>query len=303
MDYDPMQVYTLADLDDWAFEGTALAVLGHPVTHSLSPQMHNAALADMATRQRFFDNWRYFKFDVDPDDLPVALQKFHEKQFEGLNLTVPHKVRALDLVEGFKPGAHAMGAVNTLIHSDTGYVGDNTDGYGLQTAVAETLGENLHGSHVMIVGAGGASRAICVHLLLGVDDCRLTVVNRSARRLEELVANIERAAPEHLSRVTPLALDAVDAPAAAGVDLLVNITSLGLKPGDPAPISLDAFKDGLKVYDTTYGRHDSALITAAKARGMPCANGLSMLVHQGIRSLEIWTGAEVPVDVMRAAVE
>ena len=126
---------SLADLDGWSFPGTALAVLGHPIKHSISPAMHNAALASLAVATPRFSNWRYFRFEVHPDDLPRALDLFHAKNFHGLNLTVPHKVLAVDRVAAIEPIARPIGAINTLRHTPAGWRGHNTDGYGLAAAI------------------------------------------------------------------------------------------------------------------------------------------------------------------------
>ena len=160
------RVHTLADLDDWRFDGVALAVLGHPVAHSLSPPMHNAALADLAARDPQFAHWRYFKFDVEPRDLRTALPRFHACGFRGLNLTIPHKIIAVELVARIDPAAAEAGAVNTLRRLDEGFEGFNTDGYGVSRAVTEDLGMTIAGSPVILLGAGGAARATAVTAML-----------------------------------------------------------------------------------------------------------------------------------------
>ncbi|MBC7367518.1 MAG: shikimate dehydrogenase, partial [Undibacterium sp.] len=151
-------VLTLADLDGWTFPGTALAVLGYPIKHSISPAMHNAALAAFAPTDARFADWRYFRFEVQPDDLPRGLELFHAKNFHGLNLTVPHKVIAFDRIAATDPAARPIGAVNTLLRKSEGWRGYNTDGYGLAAAIREILGLDLAGAHVILLGAGGAAR-------------------------------------------------------------------------------------------------------------------------------------------------
>src|SRR5476651_1461239 len=138
-------VLTLRDLASWSRPGVSLAVLGHPIGHSLSPPMHNAALAALARTDARFADWQYFRFEVHPDDLPRALELLHAKKFHGLNLTVPHKIIAFDRVAEIDPAARAVGAVNTLRWTDRGWHGFNTDGYGLATAVRETLARDLAG--------------------------------------------------------------------------------------------------------------------------------------------------------------
>lgn len=130
-------VLTLADLETWSYTGTALAVLGHPIRHSISPAMHNAALDELSKTDKKFATWKYFRFDIPPADLPRALELFHKKKFRGLNLTVPHKVIAFGLITTGKlpgaidPAARPIGAVNTLLATDHGWQGFNTDGHGL----------------------------------------------------------------------------------------------------------------------------------------------------------------------------
>src|SRR4051812_17797164 len=135
-------VFTFSDLERWSFSGTALAVLGHPIKHSVSPLMHNAALAEMAARDPRFASWKYFRFDIPPEDLAPALKLFYTKKFLGLNLTVPHKILAFSQVPQIDPAARPIQAVNTLRWEEAGWRGFNTDGYGLASRVLEELGLN-----------------------------------------------------------------------------------------------------------------------------------------------------------------
>ena len=283
------RVYHLEDLEGWTFPGPSLAVLGHPIGHSLSPVIQNAALERMAGR---FADWRYFAFDLPVERLREGLSTFHEKNFAGLNLTIPHKVEALKLSAGVDPVARRMGAVNTLIRQDVGYFGRNTDGYGIQTALKQDLGAELSAANIIVLGAGGASRAAVVQCLEA--GCRkVWVGNRSEDRLQELV----RVVGDENSRLAtfPLSELPLDLPDSL---VLINATSLGLKEDNPAPAALGLFPDRLKVYDMIYNPPETALLRDARKLGMPAANGLSMLVHQAARSLQYWTGAEVPVDAM-----
>ena len=292
-------VLTLSDLDNWSFPGTALAVLGHPIKHSISPQMHNSALATMGQTDAAFDSWRYFRFDVPPADLPEALTKLHAAGFLGLNLTVPHKVLAFDLIEHVDPSAQPIGAVNTLKRTATGWHGHNTDGYGLATAVAETLGIALAGTPIILLGAGGAARGAAVECL--AQGCAsLHIANRTEANRVTLIADL---AP--LDRDIPVAGFAPSDPPhnLPPNALVINATSAGLKPEDPLPIDLATITSPLAVFDMIYNPAETKLLTAAKSRGIPTANGLSMLVHQGACALEIWSEAQVPVSVMHTAVK
>ncbi|MCF3651239.1 shikimate dehydrogenase [Synoicihabitans lomoniglobus] len=283
-------VLTLADLDTWSFKGTALAVLGHPIKHSISPPMHNAALAEMANSDDRFTTWRYFRFDVPPADLSLALDRLHAAGFHGLNLTVPHKVLAFDTIAQVDPTAQPIGAVNTLQRTAAGWHGYNTDGYGLATAVQETLGIQLFDTPIVLLGAGGAARGAAVECL--AQGCAsLHIVNRTTANREAL-----------LSQLAPLAGGIPlqgEIPAEA---LVINATSAGLKPDDPLPVDLTTLPRPVGVFDMIYNPAETPLLTAAKTHAIPTANGLAMLVHQGARSLEIWSNVAVPVEAMHAAV-
>lgn len=293
----PDSVLTVADLAGWSHPGPALAVLGHPIRHSVSPAMHNAALAALARTQPGFAAWRYFRFDVPPERLPDALPRLHAAGFHGLNLTVPHKVLACDLVAEIDPSARAIGAVNTLRRTATGWRGFNTDGHGLAAGLRETLGVALAGGHVVLLGAGGAARGAAVECLQ--QRCAsLWIANRTRANLDALLAALQPLA----GTIPVRGFDPAEPPDAipAGA-VVINATSAGLKPGEPAPIDLRRLAPGAKVYDMIYNPPQTALLRDAAALGLPHANGLSMLVHQGARALEIWTGAAIPAPVMHAA--
>lgn len=292
-------VLTLSDLDTWSFDGTALAVLGHPIKHSISPPMHNAALAKMTESDARFGKWRYFRFDVPPEDLPQALSRLHAAGFFGLNLTVPHKVLAVDHLEAIDSAAAPIGAVNTLRRTEAGWHGFNTDGYGLATAVVETISISIKDTPIILLGAGGAARGAAVECL--AQGCAsLHIANRTVANRDALLAQIAT-----LAKGIPVA---GFAPAEPPADLppnalVINATSAGLHPEDPLPIDITALPRPAGVYDMIYNPAQTKLLHAADAVGIPTANGLSMLIHQGVRALEIWSEAEVPVDAMTSAVE
>ncbi|WP_438480889.1 shikimate dehydrogenase family protein [Oleiharenicola lentus] len=290
-------VHTLADLENWSFAGTALTVIGRPVAHSLSPVIHNAALAVMAETAPEFSMWRYFKFDIAPEELPRALKLFHQKNFRGLNLTVPHKALAIEHLASSDAFVKAAGAANTLTHTATGWSGANTDNYGLSAALRQDLGLELKGADVILLGAGGAARAAAIECLR--QHCNsLWIGNRTQPTLSALVENLKSLAGDIPVHGFDLTSPPTDLPANA---LVLNATSVGLKPDDRAPIDLQKIARPVAVYDMIYRPPQTALLRQAAALGLPTANGLSMLVHQGARSLEIWSGANVPVDVMQAA--
>lgn len=292
-------VLTLRDLASWTFDGTALAVLGQPIKHSISPAMHNAALAELALADSRFATWRYFRFEVAPADLPQALPLLHAKKFLGINLTVPHKVLALDHLREIDPAAAEVGAVNTLLATEAGWRGHNTDGYGLAHALRADLGCELRGRHVILLGAGGAARGAAVECLRR-GCASLSIANRTAENLRALC---DALAP--IAGKIPLRGFAPDAPPAdlSADAIVINATSAGLRDSDPLPIRLERVPRPAAVYDMIYNPPQTALLRAAAALGVPNANGLSMLVHQGAKALEIWTGvpAEKLAPTMAAA--
>jgi shikimate dehydrogenase len=279
-------ILTLADLERWSFAGTALAVLGHPIAHSLSPPMHNAALAELARTDPRYADWRYFRFDVAPADLPRALDRLREHRFRGVNLTLPHKIIALNCVAEIDRAARPAGAVNTLASTPAGWRGFDTDGYGLATAVSERLGTSLAGATVLLLGAGGAARATAVECLQS-GCAALWVANRTRERLDALFAHLEPVAGSIPVKEFSPARPPPEFPAGA---LVVNATSAGLRPADPAPIDLRALPRPAGVFDMIYNPPLTPLLRQAQELGLKFANGLAMLVHQGAKSLEIWSG-------------
>lgn len=274
-----------------------VGLLGWPVSHSLSPQMHNAAF--MAVRL----NWVYVPLAVSPDRLRVALQGLAALGFAGANVTVPHKQAVLEWVDRLTPTAEAVGAVNTiLVQPDGSLLGDNTDVPGF---LADLSSHRIIGpasrapaeGKAILLGAGGAARAVAYALAsVGVT---VAIVNRALDKAESLCADIRRWLPAaRLSaHAFPEALPAL----AADAWLVVNATSLGLHADDPLPWP-DAipFRRDQVVYDLIYSRPTGLLDLAARS-GARAINGLGMLIHQGARSFELWTGKEAPVDVMAAA--
>lgn len=300
--------YTLADLeqwpagvDRWPANGTALAVIGRPIGHSLSPAMHNAALAELAKTKAKFTPWRYFKFDIAPDELGRAITLFHRHKFRGLNLTVPHKALVVPQLESKDSFVQDAGAANTLQYTETGWHGSNTDGVGLSAALREDLGVDLTGTHVILLGAGGAARAAAVECLL--QKCAsLWIANRTPATLNELLTSLRKSAvfeaKNHLAGFDPKT-PPTSLPAHS---VVINATSLGLKADDDSPLDLTKIPTPAKVFDMIYRPPQTALLRQATQLNIPTANGLSMLIHQGAASLERWTGEPAPINTMRQAV-
>ncbi len=278
-------VYTIDDLDDWPVEGTSLAVLGHPVKHSLSPPMHNAAIAELATTDKQFSAWTYYKFDIPPDRLEEALAKFHKTGFRGLNLTVPHKVLATELVTIGENEVELSGACNTLLYTASGYEGYNTDLYGMTQAIETDFSIRLKDKEVILLGAGGAARAAAIACSkAGVQ--RLTLANRTLSKLDTIATSLNRL--EQRPTVKTCQLPG-ELPFTCDDLLVINATSLGLRPEDPAPADLSQLPSSTLVFDMIYNPARTALLKQGEALGMPVSNGIGMLVFQGERSLRIWS--------------
>jgi shikimate dehydrogenase len=291
------RVWQLEELARAELPAVPLAVLGDPVAHSLSPAMHQAALADLARADPAFADWGYVAVRVPLEELSRAVEELHHLGFRGLNLTIPHKVRAVDLVRAVEPEARAMGAVNTLMARAGGYVGTNTDGWGIARAVKERLGRALGADPVVLCGAGGAARAIAVRALRdGVPE--LWIGNRGPENLATLLEQL-RAADLDLARVRTFLFARPPAELPAGA-LVINATAAGLRGDDRLPLDLDFLGAEGALYDTTYGV-ENAWARFAASRNLPYADGLSMLVAQGARSLELWTGRAVSAEVMARA--
>ena len=303
----PEPVRDLAALRSLEPGGVRLAVVGWPVRHSLSPPMHRAALESLAALDPAFAEWTYGAYELRPEELPEAVALFREKGFRGVNLTVPHKVEVLPLLDVIDPVAERMAAVNTLFFDGECLRGFNSDGYGIERAVEEAFGQGLGGRAVLLLGAGGASRAAAVQCVES-GASHLWIANRTVAKAEAIAARVraDLSGTDGSSQArTPVsALATEDAPATIPPGtLVINATSLGLKPGDPLPVEVAELPENCHFFDMIYNPEETPFLSAGRERGYPTANGLGMLVHQGVRSLEIWTGHQVDARIMREACE
>jgi len=257
-----------------------LAVLGHPVAHSRSPAMHNAALAELGLARE----WAYEAIDLAPDEFEPRVRAMATEGLAGANVTVPHKGAALALADALSETAREIGAANTLSFEAGEIRAENTDAQGLLDA----LPESPAGQRALVLGAGGAARAVVWALLREGAD--VEVWNRTASRAETLCAE--------------LGGKSVEAPDLRTYRLLVNSTSVGLHGEDPfveLPFQASHLEDRHTMVDLVYGDSPSQLLTIAAHVGARRVDGIEILVRQGARSLEIWTGHSAPLDVMRAA--
>jgi shikimate dehydrogenase len=300
-------VYSFADLERW--ESVAadekpplrLAVFGDPVAHSASPPMHNAALEQCGI------DARYCRLHIRAEELAAALRLLPAKGFLGVNCTIPHKAAALPLMHRVDEHAQRIGVVNTVAVEGDQLVGFNTDGPGLIRALRAEFGVDLRDLRVMVLGAGGgAGRAIAMQC--GIEGCeRLVLVNRTPGKARELFSELAPffrgphvGGPGERLAVAPWEEPALRAQLET-IDLVINCTSVGMKRTDPSPLPSAILQPHLMLYDTIYTANRTRLMQAADEAGARSANGLSMLLHQGALSFEIWFNREAPLDAMRAA--
>ncbi|MFL6540980.1 MAG: shikimate dehydrogenase family protein [Chthoniobacterales bacterium] len=261
-------VYTIDDLGNWSEETIRLGVIGDPVAHSLSPQMQNAALRACGIPLE------YARFEIRANELAEALELFAQREFIGLNVTVPHKAAVMPLMSETYEPAKSIDAANTAVRSGGRWHGFNTDAQGFSNAIREDFDIAPGELRVLVLGTGGAARAIAWQCK--AEGCR--AVQTWSRK-----ANPD---PRELAREA---------------DLIVNATPVGLSRDDVPLLTRDAFRRGQFVYDTIYNPVRTRLLEEAAAAGAQTANGLSMLLHQGARAFEVWFGQSAPLDPMRAA--
>ena len=304
----PMQpFYTLADLQNWKQIAAQLktpirlGVLGYPVAQSLSPEMQSAALAECRIAMQ------YARFEIQPNELAAVLQLLPPLGFVGVNLTVPHKIAALSLVDEVDQPAREIGALNTIRIDGEKLLGFNTDGPGFGHAIHQAFSVDLRDLRVLLLGAGGgAGRAIAFQCAR--ENCeRLVLVNRTFEKSQALEGELAGyfSGPRVFGPVARLEAIPWDDRALrlqlAHTDLVINATPLGLKQTDPLPLPPALLAPHLMIYDLLYKSAPTPLLTAAAEAGARGANGLTMLLHQGALAFERWFDRPAPLPAMRAA--
>jgi shikimate dehydrogenase len=285
------------------------AVYGHPVKHSASPAMHNAAMHALGL------DWRYTAFDVHPENLRDAIHGAAAMKFVGLNLTVPHKLLAMDIVTELDDSARTWGAVNTILFEGLSSSGDwkpmrhcnpeqitavrprgfNTDADAITRSLKEDLGVSVAGKSALLLGAGGAGRTAA--LKLASDGIKhLYLVNRTTSKAEAVANEIQQRFPNVIATLGY---------PAHNIDLVMNATSAGLRPEDPLPFDSTRFslKNAAAAYDMIYRPVQTKFLDQAARCGCKIANGLGMLLYQGAKAFEIWSGLNAPIEIMRAALQ
>jgi shikimate dehydrogenase len=278
---------------------TLVGVLGWPVGHSRSPAMHNAAFEALGL------DWRYELLPVEPERFESFVRELPARGFAGANVTIPHKLRALGLADRASEVARATGAANTLTFAESGIEAENTDVAGFLAALRERAPKAPEGMDTLVLGAGGAARAV-VYALLDAGAARVSVWNRHPKRARELVQQL--AHPRGTTR-----LEVVEQPQIPASELIVNATSVGMRPSDheeglkdpgegvkELPLSADVWVDRLIVVDLVYRQDGTPLARLARSRGAVCVDGFDVLVHQGAASFRLWTGREAPLGALRS---
>ena len=266
-------------------------VIGDPIEHTMSPAMHNAAFEEMGM------DYRYVPFKVRREELGKAVDGMRALNLRGLNVTIPHKVAIIPFLDKLDIMAERVGAVNTVVNEDGILTGYNTDAAGFLRALSEK-GVEPEGKNVVILGAGGASRAIS--FILAEKGADLVILNRRleldwaeelARRISQTFGGEVRA-QELNEKNLSLALE--------GAEVLVNATSVGMNPeAEATPVPARLLKPGLAVFDIVYNPIQTRLLREAEEAGASTISGIDMLVWQGALSFEKWTGEKAPVDLMK----
>ena len=259
-------------------------IFGYPVEHSLSPAMHNAAFKSLGL------DFCYVPFPVHPEHLHDAVKAIKALNFTGVNVTVPHKEKVIPFLDEINEESSFIGAVNTIVNSNGSLKGYNTDGRGFMLSLSEN-GVSLAGKDILVIGSGGASRAIAYYLCQKSKS--VTIYNRTRERGERLVRDLKKlynnvSLQDSISHIKDF-------------HLIVNATSVGLKKEDPAPFDTSSLKKNQIIYDLIYKK--TRLIREASRKGCRVIDGSGMLLCQGMLSFQLWTGMKPPREVMSKALK
>ncbi len=271
-------------------------LIGHPVKHSFSPAMHNAAFHALGI------DAEYLLYDIEPEKLEAFLKNADHSGISGLNVTIPYKIKAKEYLEregSLDENARRLGAVNTIeISKDGSLYGYNTDGPGFGQSLIEDLKFEPEGKNLFVLGAGGAARAVIMYL--GNKPKKIFVSDVDKVKTEDLRAHYK----QYFDGQRLIVVEKAEfKECIKKSDLLINATPVGMKESDPSPIDPALFHYGLYVYDLVYNRAYTTLVKEANAAKLHTATGIGMLLYQGAIAFEIWTGASAPVDVMRKALK
>ena len=274
------------------YRTTNVGVFGHPIDENPTVVLQEAGFRELGL------NYRYLNFDIKQGELENALNAIKVLGFRGINLTIPHKVDIIPFLDSISDAAKKIEAVNTVVIEGGKLFGENTDGKGFIQSITTDAGCSPRGAHAVILGAGGAARAIAVELILA-GASQLTIVNRSKNRGQALVELLKRNCGfDSEFKIWDNTYKPPDC------DFLVNATSINLYPDASKPdIHYEAIAPGTIVCDVIPNPPQTGFLTEAKKRGAVTLDGLGMLVYQGAIGFKLWTGLDAPVDVMRKALQ
>ncbi len=269
-------------------------IVGHPVKHSLSPAMQNAAFKELGI------DAEYLLFDIEPEGLEEFLGSLKAKGISGVNVTIPHKIKAMEYLRkngSLDDNADRLGAVNTIKVTDGRLFGFNTDGPGFYRSLLEDLRLEPEGKNVFVLGAGGGAKAIVMYL--GNTPKKIAVYDIDMDKTGELSRHYAKYYDAERLFIVPgeSAIKAV----LKESELLINATPVGMNEADPSPVDKELFHPGLYIYDLVYNRPYTRLVKEANQAKIHAVTGLGMLLCQGAIAFEIWTGKKPPVNVMRRA--
>lgn len=268
-----------------------VGLIGHPVEHSFSPPMHNAAFDALGM------DYAYVAFDVNPAELQKAIEGARSLNIRGFNVTIPHKIDVMKYLDEIDDVARLIGAVNTIDFKNL--KGYNTDGIGAVRAIEEVT--SIKNKNVVIAGAGGASRAISFYIAkYGADS--LTILNRNVDKAQSLAGDVSNSGL--IDDVKSDSINEINA-YLADADILVDTTPLGMHPhiNDQPIATAENMHDELVVFDAVYNPNETVLLKQAIEAGAKPVYGIKMLLYQGAESFKIWTGADAPVDIMEKALK
>ncbi|MBX7157997.1 MAG: shikimate dehydrogenase [Verrucomicrobiae bacterium] len=284
-------------LTHWRPTRPTYGVIGYPIKHSLSPIMQQAAMHALGL------DADYLAFEIPPDQLIPSLEHLEKIGVKGINLTLPHKTQVLPWLHETSNEVKAIGAANTIKFDAGLRKGYNTDAPGFSRAIETVFKKKLRELRILLLGAGGAGRAIAFQAIS--EKCqKLVIVNRTIEKAEQLIKELSSSASTFKnSNVTYLTFSSSDqlTKELANSDLIVNTTSLGLRENDPSLIPRDWFQPNHLLFDTIYQPSVTSLMREAQSAGAQTANGLFMLLYQGALAFEIWFSQPAPIDVMKQA--
>jgi shikimate dehydrogenase len=281
-----MSSLTLQTLRERKGPDLRLLVIGDPIDHSLSPPMHNAALKFLHLP------CRYGRLRVSPENLREAFQILRQQDFIGWNLTLPHKLAAIDLLDGLDPLAGRLRAVNTVVNHSGRLFGFNTDGKGLVAAIGEAFGCIVPSVRIALLGTGGGAGQAAARYLAELNVPALILLNRTAAKAERLASELADSSKSEVRAELWEKLPNV----CREVDMIVNASTVG-----PSPEALASLESRHLVFDMVYGPQETPLVHLARKKGARAADGLLMLLHQGVFAFEIWFGKPAPAQLMREA--